>query len=226
MREIRATSSNAIILKTKNNFSKFYSIFEICIKFCIFGKKGSAWWLKYFGSYWLEKMCLPECQLALVSEHSSRVYMFTGTKHYWYLHGRTFIIIFHYSKTNWVGKYLSESDAKCYDSLLRRWRPITCILLIVERNSCNEFKRNYLRNQKQGLKALLHLWNLHEILHRQRKKNELDSSNILEVIDFEKYASLNAEKALFSEDLSRVKVFTGPKHCSNLRRIVFILIFH
>ena len=140
------------------------------MKFCTFRKRGWDWWLKYFGNYWLSKMCLLECQLALFSEYPSRVNVFTVPKHYWYLQARTFILIFYYCKTNWVGKYLSESEPKCYDSLLRRWRPITCILLIVDGNSCNDFKRIYLKNRKQILKVLLHFWNLHEILHTERKK--------------------------------------------------------
>ena len=114
--------------------------------FYTFRKKGSAWWLKYFGSYWLQKMSLLECQLAAVSDHPSRVNVFTVPKHYLYVDGGTFIVIVHYSKTNWVEKCLSESESKIYNCLLRRWSAITCILLIVERNSCNEFRRNYLKN--------------------------------------------------------------------------------
>ena len=39
MTEIRALSSNVIIFKTINIFLKFYCIFEIYIKFCLFWKK-------------------------------------------------------------------------------------------------------------------------------------------------------------------------------------------
>ena len=145
-------------------------MFGIFVKFCTFRKKGSAWWPEYFGSYWLQKMCLFECELVPVSQHPWRVNVFTVPKHYWNMHGRTFIQIFHYSKTNWVGKYLSESDSKCYGYLLRGWRRSTCILLIVERNSCKELKRNYLKNQKQVLKVLLHFWNLQKILHILKKR--------------------------------------------------------
>ena len=60
----------------------------------------------------------------------------------------------------------------------------------------------------------------------RKKKDKPDSSYILEVIDCEKCVYLNAKKALVSEDLLRVKVFTGPKHCSNVRGRVFIIIFH
>ena len=60
----------------------------------------------------------------------------------------------------------------------------------------------------------------------RKKKDQLGSSNILEVIHFEKCAYLNAKKDLISEDFLGVKVFTGRKQCSNLRGIAFILIFH
>ena len=53
-------------------------------------------------------------------------------------------------------KHLSQSDPKSKDSLLTRWLLITCILLIVERNPGNLSNRNYLQNQKQFLKVLLH----------------------------------------------------------------------
>ena len=68
-------------------------------------------------------------------------------------------------------KDFSESDPKCYDCLWRRWRPITRILLIHERNSWDEFKRKYLKNLKEGVKIFLDFGNLHEIMHRQEKKN-------------------------------------------------------
>ena len=66
-------------------------------------------------------------------------------------------------------KHLSESDPKCKDGLLRGWRLTTCILLIVEGNSRNQFKRNYLKNQKQFLQFLFHFLNQHEIFHILKK---------------------------------------------------------
>ena len=87
-------SSNAIILKTKNNFWKFYCLFEIYMKFCTFRKKRSPWQVKYFGSYWLRKICLLEYQKALLSEHTHGVNVFTGPKHCWNVHFITFILNF------------------------------------------------------------------------------------------------------------------------------------
>ena len=45
----------------------------------------------------------------------------------------------------------------------------------------------------------------------KKKKDQVDSSNILEVINFEKCAYLNAKKALVPERLLGIKVFTGHK---------------
>ena len=49
--------------------------------------------------------------------------------------------------------------------MLTHWLPITCILLITKRKSHNNFKCNYLKNQKQFLEFSLHFWNLHKLLH-------------------------------------------------------------
>ena len=72
-----------------------------------------------------------------------------------------------------VEKHLSESDPKCIDCLLKRWRFITCILLIVQINFRNHFKRNYLKNITQFLEVLLHFWNLLEISHIFKKRISL-----------------------------------------------------
>ena len=169
MREIRATSSNAIILKTKNNLWKFYCIFEIYMKFWTFFKKGSAWWLKSFGNYWLWKKCFLQCQKSPISEHPSGVKVLADLKHCSDFHSIVFTLIFLENKTNWVGKQLSESGPKCKHCFLTRWRLITCILLIVERTSGNQINRSYLKNQKRFFKVLLHFWNLHESVHILKK---------------------------------------------------------
>ena len=115
-------------------------------------------------------MCFLACQKAPVLEHRSGFEAFAGPKHIPNLHDIVFILSFLSSKTNWVQKHLSQSDPKCKDCFLTRWRLITCILLIVERNSSNQFKRNYPKNQRQYLIFLLHFWNLHEILHILKKR--------------------------------------------------------
>ena len=60
-----------------------------------------------------------------------------------------------------------------------------------------EFKRNFLKIEKQLLQFLLRIWNLHPILCIFKKNDHLDSLNISEVIDSEKCSYLNAKKQLF-----------------------------
>ena len=62
-----------------------------------------------------------------------------------------------------------------------------------------KFKRNYLKNQKQFLKVLLPFWKSTWNFAHLEKKDHLDRSNILEVIDYEKFAYLNT-KRLFSQN--------------------------
>ena len=57
--------------------------------------------------------------------------------------------------------------------LLTRWRLITYILLIVERNSRNQFRRTYCKNQKQSLRVLFHFRNLPENFHILEKRISL-----------------------------------------------------
>ena len=152
------------------------------MKFSTFLKKGSAWSLKSFGNYWLWKKCFSQCQKSPVSENPSGVKVFAGTKHSSNPHGIIFILIFLESKTKWVRKHLSQSDLKCKDCLLTRWRLITCILLIIEINPCNQFKRNYLRKQKQFLEVLFHFWNLHEILHILKRSIRLIAQIFLKLL--------------------------------------------
>ena len=70
------------------HFLSLHEIFHIW-------KKRSAWWLKYFGNYWLRSMCFFQCQKALVSEHPSRVKVLVGPKHCSSQHSIIFIWIFH-----------------------------------------------------------------------------------------------------------------------------------
>ena len=52
---------------------------------------------------------------------------------------------------------------KSEDRFLTCWRPITSILVKIERNSRKKFSRNYLQNRKHFLQVLLHFWNLHKV---------------------------------------------------------------
>ena len=65
---------------------------------------------------------------------------------------------------------------------------MTSILVILE----SQFKGNYLKNQKLFMKILLRFLDL-----LCKKKNELHSLNISEIIDSEERGYLNAWKILF-----------------------------
>ena len=56
------------------------------------------------------------------------------------------------------------------DRFLTRWRQIACILLIIDRNSRNKFKRNYLQNHQYFVKILFHFRNLDKILSVLKKR--------------------------------------------------------
>ena len=59
------------------------------------------------------------------------------------------------------------------------------------------FKRHYLQNGKHFLEFLFHFWNLHKILRILKKKDQLYSLNILEIIQYQKCRYLNAWKLQF-----------------------------
>ena len=74
------------------------------------------------------------------------------------------------------------------------------IFVIVEGNSRNRFQRYYLKNGKHFLTFLSHFCNLYEILRisKKKKKNQVHSLNILEVIQLEECVYINTRKLLFS----------------------------
>ena len=90
-----------------------------------------------------------------------------------------------------------ESDWKSEDCFSTPWWSITCILVIIKRNSRNKFTRNSQKNEKSFLQFLLHFWNLDEIFIYLENKDQLDSVNISEVMDSAKCSYLNAKKELF-----------------------------
>ena len=65
------------------------------------------------------------------------------------------------------------------------------ILRIIGRISPNQFKCDYLRNQKLFLKFSLRFWNLRKISNIFFKKDVPHSSSISEIIDSETHACLN-----------------------------------
>ena len=57
--------------------------------------------------------------------------------------------------------------------LLTQGLPITSIMFRIVRYCCSLFKSSYLKNKRQFLGFLFHLWNLHQILNIFEKKKIL-----------------------------------------------------
>ena len=130
--QFRATSSNAIISKTKDFLWIFYCISEMCMKFwkkrwvslehLINEKNGTTIILFFhaFGIYWDEYPSLiiseiMDCERGgillkrlkgLASEDHAVINVLTGSKHCWNQHGTTIILFFHAFGIYWVGKSL------------------------------------------------------------------------------------------------------------------------
>ena len=122
------------------------------------------------GRYWVREMWWLEWPKVPILEHPSRVNVFTCHIQYWNLHGSTFNLIPHSEKKNWLRKHLCQSDLKSQYYFLTTWLPITCIVAIIERVSCNMFKRHHLKNGKHFLQFLFNFWNLDKIFGIFKKK--------------------------------------------------------
>ena len=70
---------------------------------------------------------------------------------------------------------MSQSDVKSLLRFLTCWRPITSIIVIIERNSWNKFNSNYLQKWKHFLEVLLHFWNINKVLKVLEKKKSSSS---------------------------------------------------
>ena len=137
-------------------------------------------------------MCLLECPKAPIWEHSLEVNVLKGPKHCWSLHDSTFMLTSHSCQTKWEMYHAFWSDLKCENRLITRWRPITCILVTIDRNSRNKFQRNYLQNQKHFLELLLHFWNVHKIFSFWKKKSAWETLIFLELLDPENIVFFNS----------------------------------
>ena len=74
---------------------------------------------------------------------------------------------------------------------------ITSVLVIVEGNSRNKFKRYYLKNGKHFLTFLFHFCNLYEILRISQQKDQLHSFNISKVTEHEKCRYFDTQSFCF-----------------------------
>ena len=144
-----------VIERKKKNLKK--KLVEILLRFSnllktlnILKKKTWASQLKYFRKYSLRKTWLLKCLNGPVSERLLPVSVLTDPKHCWNLHGSAFTPLF---------------------IILRHWLPMTRILAIIDRIYNDQFKYNYLKNQKISVEIFLCFWNLYKTLKILRKRN-------------------------------------------------------
>ena len=74
---------------------------------------------------------------------------------------------------------------------------MTCILVMIERNSRNKFHRNYLQNEKHVLELLFHFWNLPKILSILRKNITLITLIFPELLIAENVVTLMPQSSSF-----------------------------
>ena len=65
------------------------------------------------------------------------------------------------------------------------------ILIIIGRNSCNQFKCKHLKNQQKKLKLSLQFLNLHQVLNIFDRKDNRIASVFAKIIGSEKRVYLN-----------------------------------
>ena len=103
---VNATISNAIISKSRNILSIFFSISAIYIKFEILLKKTWAWEVFCSWNYRLQKAGLLKCPKSYESEHLWAVNMLKGPKHCINLQGSIFVQFFEYPERKSASKTL------------------------------------------------------------------------------------------------------------------------
>ena len=79
------------------NFSDLHQVVNVLTKTWASG-------VKYFWSYWLQKICLFKCITAIVSENPLAVNVLTSLKNSWNLQKSSSILLFNHSEPNWAWK--------------------------------------------------------------------------------------------------------------------------
>ena len=162
------------------------------MKLCTFWKKGSAWWVKYFWSYWLRNMWLLESELAAVSDHPLRLNVFMVPKHYCSVDGRTLIPNFPLFQEKWTGKISLWIRSK----MLRLFVKTLMGDHMYTADSWEKFlqlvQTQFSLKPKTIYRILVAFLKSTQNFAHFEKKNELDGWNILEVINCEKSSYLNA----------------------------------
>ena len=148
--------------------------------------------------------------------------MLTCPKHSWYLLERSFTLFSHHFEMNWVRKM----------SLLVRseiLRLFFNILTANDKHSChlgrilhNQFKSNFLRNEKFFFKSSLHFWNLQNYL-KFLKKTSTSQLKYLQYFLLRKTWLLECLKDPVWEHPFSMNLLTGPKDRWNLHEKTCIL---
>ena len=98
---------------------------------------------------------------------------------------------------------------------------MTSILAIIGGISGNQFKCNYLRNQKVFVEFPLSFWNLHKILNIVKK-----NMSLIHYLSLSKIIDYGHLKGPASEHPSAVNVLKYYKHCLNVLSSVYILLLY
>ena len=170
MWEFPVPHSNPVILKAKNIFWVFYSLFGISFKFWTFSKKKKTVIANVFPKLaTVQGLVTPlTIQRSLKTSFDSRhVKRFqTLVKSSW----KRFDHIFSSLWGEIIWKISPWLKFEIVGFLLTHGLPITSILFQIVRIWRSRFKSSYLKNKKHFLDFLLHLWHLHQIWNVFKKK--------------------------------------------------------
>ena len=92
-------------------------------------------------------------------------------------------------------------DLKSYSCFSTRWRPITCFLVKIQRNSRDKVKGNSLQNQKLFLNLLLHFQNINSSLRFSKEKFTFIALILPKLLTPDGCGYLNSLKLLFQNTL-------------------------
>ena len=104
----------------------------------------------------------------------------------------TFIVLSDHFEWAWVGKIYFQSDLTFEDCLLTGWLLSMSILIVIGTIYCYQLNAIIWKIRHFFVKFFMHFWNLHSILNILKKRKELHSSSVSEVIDSKRCAYLNA----------------------------------
>ena len=162
--------SNPVLLKTKNDFSVFYSIYGISIKFWTISKKRNIVIANVFRKFATVQGLVTSLtiQRRLKTSFDSQ-----HVKRYQTLLKSSSVHFDHIFSSLWgerIWKISPWLKFEIIGFLLTHGLLITCILFRIERIFRSLFKSSSLKKKKHVLGFPFHLWNLHQISNIFKKK--------------------------------------------------------